>query len=69
MVGGDSTGPGLQLVGARFSNFLPRKLSLQFQRRPVSIFHDIQTAIFPYCDATVTWLDTLVVLHAMCTLI
>ena len=45
----DSMGPGLQLVGARFSNFLPRKLSLQFQLCPVSIFHEIQTAIFPYC--------------------
>jgi len=27
MVDGDSTGPGLQLVGARFLNFLPGKLS------------------------------------------
>jgi len=28
MVGGDSMGPGLQLVGARFWNFLLEKLSL-----------------------------------------
>jgi len=45
----DSMGPGLQQVGAPFSNFLPGKLSLQFQLRSVSIFHVIQTAIFPYC--------------------
>ena len=31
MVGGDSMGPGLQLVGARFSNFLLRKLSREFK--------------------------------------
>jgi len=46
MVGGDSMGPGLQLVGARFSNFLLRKLSRQFKVPRMSIFHEIQMAIF-----------------------
>ena len=46
MVGGHSMGPGLQLVGARFLNFLLGKLSGQFKLRRMSIFHDIQTAIF-----------------------
>jgi len=46
MVGGDSTGPGLQLVGARFSNFLPGKLSREFKLCPMSIFHDIPMAVF-----------------------
>jgi len=46
MVAGDSMGPGLQLVGARFSNFLVGKLSRQFKLRGMSIFHEIQTAIF-----------------------
>jgi len=47
MVGGDSMGPmGLQLVGARFLNFLLEKLSREFKLRRMSIFHEIQTAIF-----------------------
>ena len=37
MVGGDSIGPGLQLVGARSSNFLLGKLSREF--KPVSYTH------------------------------
>jgi len=49
MVGGDSMGPGLQLVRARFWNFLIGKMSLEFKLRPMSIFHDIQMAIFCYC--------------------
>jgi len=49
MVGGDNMGPGLQLVGARFLNFLLRKLSREFRLRLMSIFHDIQMAIFPKC--------------------
>jgi len=40
MVGGHSMGPGLQLVGARFFNFLIGKLSREFKHRPVSIFHE-----------------------------
>jgi len=46
MVGGDRMGPGLQLVGARFSNFLLGKLSREFRLRRMSIFHEIQMAIF-----------------------
>jgi len=44
-----SMGHGLQLVGARFLNFLLGKLSREFKLRPMSIFHEIQTAIFRYC--------------------
>ena len=46
MVGSDSMGPGLQLAGARFLNFLPGKLSREFKLRHMSIFHDISMAIF-----------------------
>jgi len=49
MVGGHSMGPGLQVVGARFLNFLIGKLSREFKLTPMSIFHEIQTAIFRYC--------------------
>ena len=38
IVAGDSIGPDLQLVGARFSNFLLGKLSRQFNLRRMSIF-------------------------------
>ena len=47
MVGGDSMGPALQLAGARFSNFLLGKLSREFKLRALTIFNDIQMAIFP----------------------
>jgi len=47
MVNGDSMGPGLQPVGARFLNFLLGKLSREFKHRPKSIFHQIQMATFP----------------------
>jgi len=46
MAGGDSMGRGLQLVGARFVNFLPGKLSREFKLCPKSIFHDIPMAVF-----------------------
>jgi len=46
MAGGDSMGPGLQLVRARYSNFLPGRLSREFRLRRMSIFHEIQMAIF-----------------------
>jgi len=46
IVSGHSLGPGLQLIRARFLNFLLGKLSREFKLRPMSIFHDIQTAIF-----------------------
>jgi len=46
MISGRSMGPGLQLVGARFLNFLLGKLSREFKLRPMSIFDEIQMAIF-----------------------
>jgi len=46
MVDSDSTGRDLQVVGARFSNFLLGKLSWEFRLRGMSIFHKIQMAIF-----------------------
>jgi len=49
MVDHDSTGPSLQLVRAKFSNFLLRKLSSEFRLRGMSILHEFQMAIFPYC--------------------
>jgi len=60
MVDSDSVGPALQLIGARFSNFLLGKLSREFTLRGLSIFHDIQMAIFPQCvtlqsDGWVRW--------------
>jgi len=69
MVGSDSMGPGLQLVGALFSNFFPRKLSREFKLRGMSIFREIQMTIFRYMgEITVTWLGKLVVLHVLCML-
>ena len=47
--GGDSMGPGLELVGVRFSNFLLKKLSREFKLRAMSIFREIQMIIFRYC--------------------
>jgi len=41
MVGSDSMGPGLQLVGAQLSNLLLGKLSRGFELRGISIFHGI----------------------------
>jgi len=38
MVGSDSMGPDLQLVGARFWNFLLRKLSREFKLYGMSDF-------------------------------
>jgi len=46
MVDSDTMVPGLQLVGARFSNFLPVKLSQEFKFRRMSIFHEIQMASY-----------------------
>jgi len=42
----DNMGPGLQLVWARLSTFLLGKLSREFKLCGMSIFRDIQTAIF-----------------------
>jgi len=47
MIASDIMGPGLQLVGARLSNFSPGKLSRQFKLRGMLIFHEIQMAIGP----------------------
>ena len=59
MIGDDSTGPGLQLVGARFLNFLPGKLSRfsPYSNGRISVVR----------DATVTWLGMLLVLHVLYT--
>jgi len=46
MVDIDSMGPGLQLVGGRFSDFLLGKVSLEFKLHRMLIFHDIQTATY-----------------------
>jgi len=46
MVDGDSMGSVVQLVGATFSNFLLGKLSREFKLRGMSIFLEIQMAIF-----------------------
>jgi len=65
----DSMGPGLQLVGARFLNFLLEKLSRQFRLRGMSIFHEIHGHILVMREATVSWLGMLVVLQVLCMLI
>ena len=49
MPGHDSTGPSLQLFGSRFSKFFLRKLSREFKLPGMSILHEFQMAIFPYC--------------------
>ena len=49
MVGSDSMGPDLQLVEARFLNFLLGKLSQEIKFSGMSIFHEIQIAIFWQC--------------------
>ena len=60
MVVGHSMGPGLQLVGARFLNFHLGKLSREFKLRPISIFDEIQMAIFRHCGSLkVVLIDTL----------
>jgi len=49
MINGDSMRPGLRLVRAQFFNFLLGKLSREFKHRQISIFNEIQMAIFRYC--------------------
>jgi len=46
MVVHDRMGPSLQLIGARFFNFLPRNLSPDFRLRGMSIFHEFQGPYF-----------------------
>jgi len=65
MVVGDSMGPRLQLVRARFLNFLLGKLSREFKLRRMSIFHEIQTTL----QSDGSWLGMLVVLQVLCMLI
>jgi len=48
MVDYDNMGPSLQLVGARFLNFLLSKLSHDFKLCRMLILQDSQRAIFPY---------------------
>jgi len=68
MVDIDSMGSGLQLIGARFSIFLLGKLPREFKLRRMSIFHEIQMAIFRYCMMYSHMLLALVVLHVLCML-
>ena len=69
MVGDDSTGPGLQLVGARFLNFLLGKLFTRVQTSPfVDISRNSNGRISVVRDATVTCLGMLVVLQVLCML-
>jgi len=49
MVDVDSMGTDLQLIGARFSNFLLGKLSRELKLRRMSLFHENQMAIFRNC--------------------
>jgi len=60
-------GRHLQLVRARFFNFLLGKLSREFKLVRLSIFHS-NGHISVAHNATVTCLGTLVVLHILCTL-
>jgi len=69
MIGDDSMGPDLQLVGARFLNFLLGKLSREFKLHGMLIFHEIQMANMVVREATVRWLGVLVVLQVLCMLI
>ena len=69
MVGGHSMGPGLQLVGAQFLNFLLGKLSQEFKLRRVHISRNSNGHISVLRHATVTWLGMLIVLDVLCTLI
>ena len=55
MIDHDSTVPGLQLVWARFSNFLLEKLSREFKFRAMSTFHEIRMAIFLYLSLIHIW--------------
>jgi len=69
MVGGDSMGPGLQLVRARFLNFLLGKLSRVHTSFDVDISRNSNGHISVLHEATVRWLGTLLVLHVFCMLI
>ena len=66
MDGCDSVGPGLQLVGTRFSNFLLGKLLREFKLRGMSMSRISNGHISVVREATVTWSGTLLVLHTRC---
>ena len=57
MLGGDSMGPGLQLFGTQLLNFLLGKLAQEFKVRQMSIFHELQMAIFrsAWCYSHMVW--------------
>ena len=70
MAGGHSMGPGLQLVGAQFFQFRPRKAVTRVQTSPfVDISQNSNGRISVVRDATVTCLGVLVVLLVLCMLI
>ena len=65
MVGGDSTGPGLQL--APIFEFPSGKAITRVQTLPyVHISRYSNDRISVVRDATVTWLGVLLVLHVLC---
>jgi len=66
MVSGDCMGPGLQLVRARFSNFLLRRLSREFRVHGMTQISNGHISIL--LEATVTWSSMLVVLYVLCIL-
>ena len=51
----DSMGPGLQLLGGQFSNFLLGKVSLEFKLHGMSIFHDIRYCMKLQSHGWVRW--------------
>ena len=70
MVGGHSMGPGLQLVLARFLNFLYSKAITRVQTSPnVHISQNSNGHISVLRDAAVTWLGVQIVLHVLCMLL
>jgi len=70
MVDYDNMGPILQLVGARFLNFLVSMLSRDFKLRGMSTLKDFQRAIITslLLEARVTCSNMLVVLYILCML-
>ena len=70
MTDDDSMGPGLQLVGARFTNFLLGKLSSHknSNSRNVDISPNSNGHISVVPHATVRWLGMLAVLQVLCML-
>ena len=69
MVDYDNMGPNLQLVRARFLNFLLSRLSCDFKLRGMSILRTSKGQISILLEAGVTWSGVLVVLYVLCMLI